>query len=349
MKSYLKSFRKIFTLSILIIALMFILPYALPFLLALVTAILFEPVVQWLINKLRMKRVLAVTIIFILFICFIGMSMYLMGTNLVVESVELAHRSPAFFTILLNTLEKYMGQWEIFATSLPPELVSTIQDSIAGLRSSLMNLATTITRGVLNLVAGIPKFLIVTILYLVTLYLISFDLPKLKRGFYNLFTASAREKLEIVFSQLSRATVGFLRAQVILSLLTFVMAFVGLSILRVDYVLVISLLIVAVDILPILGTGFVLVPWAIFQYINGETSLGVGLLILYLAITVIRRVVEPKVLGDHLGISALAAVVSMFIGFEIMGFIGLIIGPTIIIIIEALQKAGFLKNWKIDF
>ena len=195
-----KSFRKIFTLSILIIALIFILPYALPFLLALVTAILFEPIVQWMIQKLHLRRVLAVTIIFVLFLCFIGMSMYLMGTNLVVESVELAHRSPVFFAIMLNTLEKYMGQWEIFATSLPPELVSTIQDSIAGLRNSLMNLATSITRGVLNLVAAIPKFLIVTILYLVTLYLISFDFPKLKKGFYNLFTASAKEKLRLFFA-----------------------------------------------------------------------------------------------------------------------------------------------------
>lgn len=349
MRSFLKSFRKIFTISILIVALIFVLPYALPFLLALLTAILFEPLIQWFINKLRMKRVFAVSIVFILFLVLVGISMYWLGTKLVVESVELAHRSPVLFAIFLNTLEKYMGQWEIFATSLPTELVSTIQDSIAGLRSYLMNLASSITKGVLNLVAAIPKFLIVTLLYLVTLYLISFDLPRLKKGFYNLFTVSAKEKLEIVFSQLSRATVGFLRAQVILSFLTFAMAFVGLAILNVEYALVISLIIVAVDILPILGTGAVLVPWSIFQYINGNTTLGIGLMIIYLVITVVRRIIEPKILGDHLGISALAALVSMFIGFEIMGFIGLIIGPTIIIIIEALQKAGFLKNWKIDF
>jgi len=346
---FLKSFRKIFTLSILIIAFVLILPYAIPFLLALLTAVLFEPLIQWLINKLRMKRVLAVTIVFILFLFLVGMGMYWLGTKLVVESVELAHKSPLFFAILLNLIEKYMGQWEIFATSLPPELVNTIQDSLAGLRTTLMNLATSITRGVLNLVAAIPKFLIVTLLYLITLYLISFDLPKLKKGFYNLFTPGAKQKLEIVFSQLSRASVGFVRAQVILSLLTFALAFVGLSILKVKYSLVISLIIVAVDILPILGTGSVLVPWAIFQYFTGNPSLAIGLLVLYLIITIVRRIIEPKILGDHLGISALAALVSMFIGFEIMGFIGLIIGPTIIIIIEALQKAGFLKNWKIDF
>ncbi|HZG70363.1 MAG TPA: AI-2E family transporter, partial [Chondromyces sp.] len=121
-----------------------------------------------------------------------------------------------------------------------------------------------------------------------------------------------------------------------------------LSILRVPYTALISLIIVFVDILPILGTGSVLVPWAVYSLIQGNQFLGIGLITLFIVITVVRRTLEPKVFSSNMGISPLAALISLFIGFKILGFIGFFVGPAIVIIYDTLRQAGIIKGaWKI--
>ncbi|GEN32852.1 sporulation integral membrane protein YtvI [Aneurinibacillus danicus] len=326
----------------------FIIPYAIPFVLALLTAIFLEPIVKALMRTLNVSRLVAVTLTFLMFFAVFGLGGYRIGSILVVQSVELSERLPAFSTKVMEFFEQSMWKWETFAGSLPFDTATTVQDVVAALKNSATNAATTITKVLLGGVATIPGFLIVSIIYLVALFLISLDLPRLHQNFLNLFTDSAREKVELVMTQLFRATVGFLRAQVILSLLTYVLALIGLLILGVKYALLLSLIIVIVDILPILGTGSFLVPWALYSFATGDSRLAIGLIILFIVITVIRRTIEPKVLGSSLGISALAALISLYIGFQLLGFIGLILGPALVIIFESLRKAGFLK-FKIHF
>ena len=151
-----------------------------------------------------------------------------------------------------------------------------------------------------------------------------------------------RQKVFLVGSQLNKAGLGFLKAQAILSLVTFIMAVIGLSILDVRFAVLLSLLIVIVDILPILGTGSVLVPWAVIALIQDNNFLGFGLIILFLVITVVRRVIEPKVYSSSLGISPLASLISMYVGFKLLGIAGIFIGPIIVIIFETLKKANII-------
>ncbi|KYD21795.1 hypothetical protein B4109_2120 [Geobacillus stearothermophilus] len=150
----------------------------------------------------------------------------------------------------------------------------------------------------------------------------------------------------MVIAQLSKAGIGFIKAQFLLSLVTFFLALAGLLVLGIDYAALMALVIVIVDILPILGTGSVLVPWGIISMANGDNTLGVGLIVLFIVITVVRRIIEPKVFSTNLGISPLAALVSVYLGFQLLGFIGLFVGPVVVILIEALAKAGVIK-WTI--
>lgn len=151
------------------------------------------------------------------------------------------------------------------------------------------------------------------------------------------------QRLAMIVAQLSKAGIGFIKAQFLLSLITFFLALVGLLLLKVDYAVMMALLIVVVDILPILGTGSVLVPLGIISIANGNSGLGAGLIVLFLIITVVRRIIEPKVFSTNLGISPLAALVSVYLGFQLLGFIGLFIGPALVILLEAMIKAGVIK------
>ncbi|MFC7370133.1 sporulation integral membrane protein YtvI [Fictibacillus iocasae] len=323
--------------------------YSIPLLLALVTAIMLENVVQVLMKRFKMKRLLSVSVVFILFLAGFGILSWWLTTNLVVQIIEFSQIIPSYSVHIFNIAENTFYEWENFYSTLPPEIVRTIESGLDGLQNYGVNSATKLTNAIIGVVTYIPELLIYIVIYLVAVFLFSLDLPRLYAEFLNLFTTSAREKVEIVFSQLSKATVGFFRAQIILSFITYVLAFIGLVILDVKYAVILSLLIVIVDILPILGTGSFLVPWALYNFfVSNNDHLAIGLLILFGVITVIRRIIEPKILGSSLGISALAALASLYIGFQLLGFIGLIVGPACVIVYEALRSAGFLKI-KIDF
>lgn len=186
------------------------------------------------------------------------------------------------------------------------------------------------------------------LVYLIALFLFSLELPNLKMKLESHLKEQTRQKVFLVGSQLNKAGIGFLKAQVILSLVTFIMAMAGLSILGVKYTGLLSLLIVIVDILPILGTGSVLVPWAVIAILQDNHFLGIGLIILFLVITVVRRVIEPKIYSSNLGISPLASLISMYIGLKLLGLSGIFIGPIVVIIYDTLRKANVIRlNFKI--
>lgn len=343
------SIRKLFIPLLIAAIAILIIYHGIPLVLALLTAILLEPVVLSLIRYLKLSRLAAVSVSFVLFLVAFGLSTYWLGTLLIVQSVDFAQKLPAISTNIFESLEKYIWVLEGYYELLPAETIETIRQVLDSLRNTALAAASTVTRWILGLVAALPEMLIVSIVYLIGLFLISMDLPGIRSGFMSMFTASAQEKVDIVLNQLSRALVGFIGAQVVLSMMTYILALTGLMILDVKYALLIAFLIVLVDILPILGTGSFLVPWAVYQYwITGNSQLAIGLLILFLVITIIRRIIEPKILGSSLGISALAALASLYIGFQLLGFIGLILGPAFVIVVEALLKAGFLK-FRIDF
>jgi sporulation integral membrane protein YtvI len=200
----------------------------------------------------------------------------------------------------------------------------------------------------LGFAAGVPDFFIFFIVFLVAVYLFTLSLPMMKISFLSLFDDKSRLQVEDVLISLRKSVFGFLRAQLLLSAITYILSFIGLLIIGTGYPLAIALLIVVVDILPILGTGSVLVPWAVYQLAIGDAYIGVGLLLLFLVITVVRRIVEPKILGDAVGISALSALISLYVGYELVGVIGVFLGPIVVIVFMAMRKSG-LFDFKIKF
>ena len=131
----------------------------------------------------------------------------------------------------------------------------------------------------------------------------------------------------------------YLRAYVLLLLLTFGELFVGFLILKVPYPLLIALLVALVDILPILGVGTVLLPWAIIEIaITKDIFTGIGLIIVYLIITVVRQITEPKVVAGSLGLHPLITIISMYAGFKLLGILGMIVGPMTALAVKSFMK-----------
>ena len=129
--------------------------------------------------------------------------------------------------------------------------------------------------------------------------------------------------------------------------MTTVIILVGLLILRVKHAILIALITGILDLLPYLGTGLVFVPWIIYEFITGGTKLAIGLTVLYIIVLVQRQLIEPKVLSSNIGMDPLATLVSLFVGFKLLGFIGLIAGPVTLVLLTTLHRANVFKDiWK---
>ncbi|WP_071459015.1 sporulation integral membrane protein YtvI [Bacillus massilinigeriensis] len=330
--------------TVLVALVIFLIPYSLPLLFALLTAAMLEGMIQKLITKMRFNRLQAVLTVFTGYVLLIGMVGYNLISITAQQAVSLSQRTPTFVKdFYRSVILPLVGKWEFYSQKLPTDVFLSIEGTIESNVNALDAFLQRVVESLLNFLTSIPVFLIEVLIYLIALFLISLEWPQLKAKLETHLKEQTKNKLYLVTRQLSKAGLGFIKAQVILSAITYIMAFTGLSILKAPYVGLLSILIVIVDILPILGTGSVLVPWAVVAILQNNHFLGIGLIILFVVITVVRRVIEPKIYSTNLGISPLASLISMYIGFKLLGIAGVLIGPTIIIVYDTLRKANIIN------
>lgn len=325
----------------------------LPFLLALVTAIFLDPLTVLLMRAMRMNRLIAASIICTLFTLLTLTLFYFIGLNVVTELIDLGRKAPNYMDEVNKYVDQAVNRTQVFYDSLSPDMAVQVQTwlerSTETLTGALTNALSGISGYFLNMAGKIPNLFVLMLMYVIALYLFMFSLPKLRLAFLSMFEEQSKRKMENVLTYLREAIFGFIRAQLIMAVLTYLVTFIGLLVLRAEYPLAVSLLVMVMEFVPVIGTGLVFIPWLVYQLLIGHTGMGVGLLILFLVLTIFRRIVEPKVLSDAVGINALAALISLYIGFELFGITGLFLGPLVIIIYQAMRKADLLNlNIKLD-
>jgi sporulation integral membrane protein YtvI len=325
----------------------------LPFLLALVTAIFLDPLTTLLMRVAKMKRFVAATIISTAFTLLMVALIYFIGMNVVTELIDLGRKAPNYMEDVNNYVDQAVVRTQVFYDSLSPEMAAQVQTWVERGTETLTGALTSILSGIsgffLNMAGKIPNLFMLLIIYVITLYLCMYNLPNLKVAFLSMFETKTKDKMENVLTYLREAIFGFIRAQLIMAIFTYLLTFIGLLVLRAEYPLAISLLVMVMEFVPVIGTGIIFIPWIIYQLLLGYTGMGIGLFVLFLVLIILRRIVEPKVLSDAVGINSLAALISLYIGFEWLGFAGLFLGPLVVIIYQALRKAGVLVlNIKLD-
>jgi len=318
-----------------------------PFLMALVVAIFLERLIQWLIKYARISRGMASAFICTLFTAAILGFFYLVGLKIVSELIQFWKDAPDYLNnaqrFFDDTTEKTRSFYNTLPAGIAEQLQGLIETGIPTLAENIKGIVAAVSGYFLGIAKTIPNLFVFFVVFVVGLYLISFGLPALSQAFLNLFEAKSRAKVLSVLADLRRALLGFVFAQFLISLLTYMVTLIGLLLLRVEYPLAVALLIIVVDVLPVLGTSAVLVPWALYCMLTGNMFLGLGLLILLVIIMLFRRLIEPKIIGNAVGINALAAMASMYIGFKLVGVVGLFVGPVLIIVYQALRRVGLLQ------
>lgn len=340
------------TLVILVlgVAAYFIIPVSVPFILAGCTAFLLEPIITFVKRKWNWSRQLAVGVIYTISIAFISFLCYLTVTQLIAQVINMSKQMPMYIAKLTGIWVQMQGNIAKYTENLPVEVADSIQKTMVEFTNKLeMSIVNVFNYERITAFLGeMPSFLVSLLVYMIALFLFMLELPRLKEAFFARLKPSTEEKTRMIMNRLKDAVFGFMKAQFLVSLLIGGVAFIALLLIHPKYAISMGLVIWIIDVIPFLGSILVLAPWAIFYFLIGNTALGVKLLILAGILLIIRRTVEPKVMGSHIGLSPLPTLIAMFVGLKLFGIIGLLLGPLLIILIMALKEAGIIKmQWKI--
>lgn len=330
-----------------------------PFIIAFFIAFLINPVVDLLERKVKMPRWLAVSATLIVLFAAVAGLVTLLIAEIVSGTQYLANVVPEKFQALVAYIESFAANQliplyqdlAVLFKSLNADQQDTIMQNIQAVGTQIATTVGEFIQRVLQnipqLIAWLPNAATVFIFSLLATFFISKDWHRLMRMAQRWLPAKARTSGKTVFLDLKRALFGFIKAQATLISITTVIVLIGLLILRVDYAITIALIIGFVDILPYLGTGIVFVPWIIYAAISGDILFAIGLGVLYIVVLVQRQIMEPKVLSSSIGLDPLATLIALFVGFKLLGFLGLIAGPVALVIIRALHSANVFRDiWR---
>lgn len=327
----------------------YLLPVSAPFLVAFALAALIEPAVAAL-RRRGWPRSLAAGMLTLLVLGILAGLLALIAARMVSEATQLAAAMPEFLEQLGAGLSALEGRALDFAARAPAGVETYVRTALDSLSDGLYKVPELLSEKLLGLVGRLAQASPSALLFAVTtgigVYFVSASYPEIKRFILRQIPQRWHGRAREAKSDL-RGTLGkFLRAQLILLFMTFGELLAALSLLGVRGAVTLSGLIALVDALPVLGTGTVLLPWAAYALLTGGVPLGLGLVITYAVVTVLRSCVQPKLIGDQLGLHPVASLVAMYAGWCAAGVWGMLIFPLILVTAKQLNDRDVLRLWR---
>ncbi len=330
-------FKSIFSLIILFLSLWLgtklLLPLFSPFLLGLALALAAEPMVGFLHKRLHVPRSVSAGLGVTMTFCFLAILLLMLCAFLVRELKALGSALPAIENAAISALSMAKGKLLDVVDKTPQSIRPLLRDNTLALFSDGTAVLDKVTGWGLglagNLLSHIPDSALGLGTAAISGFMISAKLPRMKKWLYQRIP---RERLNAVLAALKRirsAIFGWLTAQVKLMGLTYGILLLGLMLIRIPKAPLWALAIAAVDAFPVLGTGTVLLPWSLVCFLQDDGGRAVGLLGLYAVISLTRSSLEPRLLGQHLGLDPLVTLIALYAGFKLFGLPGMIFAPLV--------------------
>ncbi len=312
----------------------------LPFFIALAIAALVEKPVTFLREKAGIPRGAASFFCVLLILAALGAAIFFLCRGVLSELTRFLRELPSLAEGIAGPLQRLEEKLFSLADRLPDGIGSGLHAGLERFFASGAGLGAKLYEWLFSFASGFLTKLPATVLFLVTTILASFmfccELPKLRRWLQKKLPSIWREHICTVGERLKSSLGAWLKAQLKLMGVTFLIVTLGLMLLGVDFPLLMSLLITLVDALPVFGTGTILLPWAALMFLRGKTRIGVGFTVLYAVAALTRQTLEPRLVGKGLGLNPLFTLAALYTGFRVMGVGGLILFPIAAIFIKQL-------------
>ena len=326
-----------------------LLGFLMPFVVGWIIASIATPVVNWLEKRLKIRKKLGSALIIIGVLALMGTLGYFAVSWLVSEVSSLIKDFPEMYV----QLEKGLHQIGISMSGIFSKLPDGIQNgwttTVANLDDTMGNLMSKISEPTVsaagNIAKRVPSYLVSTIVAVMSSYFFISEREEVVTWVKQIAPKSVTERMIMVIDNLKYAVGGYFKAQFKIMGVIYVIIFIGLLILRVRYAWLIAFGIAFLDMLPVFGTGTVLCPWAVVKLFSGNYMIAIGMLILYGISLVVHQLVQPKLIGDSVGMDPFATLFFMYIGYQSCGVLGMIIAIPIGMILINLYKAGAFDTY----
>ena len=310
-----------------------------PFVLAFIFSMITQPIARFINKKTHLSAKVSTIISIVAFFLVLFGLMSVVSIKFIEEIYNLSKNlrgSSAQFNELWN---KSLDQGFVYIDYLPKEFITQIQSYTGEFINFAARSATTFVNQTIRFITSIPTLIIYTSITILSTLLMSLDKNDIVKFLEHQFPISWLNKIYNIKRDILSVFGSYLRAQLILVTICFFELLIALNLflslgLNVKYPLIFSIVISLIDALPILGAGAILIPWSIFSFITGDIKLGFALLILYVIVLAVRQLLEPKLISQKIGVHPLVTLVSMYSGFKLLGIIGFLIGPIVMIILK---------------
>ncbi|NLM11442.1 MAG: sporulation integral membrane protein YtvI [Clostridiaceae bacterium] len=343
---------RVFIIILIIIGIILLLRlsvYCIPFIIAFILSSLIEPLVSFLERKVKIPRKIGSVFSILLVLSILGTILGLIITRLVKEIINVYEQINVIFGGMQLFFEAMIEKVNYLYISLPKTISDTVDQYFAEAANSAKEIMKPLIEKLTSFTLSLPQALLFLVVTILATYFMTSDKNKINSFLDRQFPVQWMEKTRIVVNNLFSALFGWMRAQLILMTVTFTELTVAFLILDIQNGLLLALIIAIVDALPVFGVGTVLIPWGIVDLLSGNYQRGISMLLLYIIVLVVRQLIEPKIIGQQIGVHPLATLFSMYLGLQLFGIIGMIVGPVIMVIIKTIfgtiLKTNEIKKW----
>ena len=324
----------------------FLFPLVSPFLVAFIIAFLLRKPSVLISRHTKTPQKLVSFVLVIAFFAIVGSALAFAGVKIIGAITQLITMLPELYEGTVSPLIiALFDSLETAVAQIDPAVVQILNDSSSDFVSRVGESVTGLSLGILasvsNLAASLPGMLIKLLLMIISTFFIALDYDKMSAFLKKQVTGRTVVTFYLIRQYLVNTLLVVIRSYLIIMTITFTELSIGLSIIGVENALLIALMIAVFDILPILGTGGVMIPWVVITMFQGNTQLGLSLLAVYAIVTVVRNILEPKIVGGQLGLHPVVALMSMFVGASLLGAVGLFGFPIGLSLLKYLNDQGF--------
>ncbi|MDO4618579.1 MAG: sporulation integral membrane protein YtvI [Clostridia bacterium] len=319
-----------------------------PFILGYFFSLLANPLADLLEKRFKLPRAVSAVLVILLCIGVIGGILTAVIMRIVEEIRTVFDNFPAIYVNITNVWTEVSTKLSNIYNVMPKAIqnvLGSIGENIAGSADKMAGVSyTPIFTSAKNIALGIPGMFVSLIVFLLSAFFMITDAKKVREVLLRCFSQNFRDKMSKAKIEIKKYVGGYIKAQFIIMTFAFVILFVGLNILGVKYAFLIALGTAIFDALPFFGSGAVLWPWAAISFLTGKVGMGIGLLIIYLAVIFTRQMIEPKIVSQNIGMNPILTLMSMYVGYRVLSIGGMILGPLILMFIISLKRAGFFDG-----
>ena len=321
--------------------------YTLPFVLALICALLIKRPTEYLIKKFNIKSSVASLITTITFFTFIIFILSYGIANITQEAIQLGKNTQLYITKNSPNIYESFDKLKKYYDNLDPYIVNAIENNLSGFITKASNITVSITGRLVSSLIGfltiVPYVIMVILFTLLTTYFFTKDIVLNKNKLLSIIPSTKSDKIMNVYIEAKRMLGNYILSYLLIIGITFLETIIVFLVFKVKYVLILSIVCAIADILPILGIGAVYIPLAIFYFFFIKNYItAFGILISYIIISIIRQIIEPKIVFSSLGIHPVAVLAALFIGLKARGLSGVIFCVFLVVFYNILRRVDII-------